>query len=364
LKNVIIFQPALPTYRLDLFERISQRLGDTFLVCYSQADMGALSDRSSEPSWAKRLPPIRQILPGLEWQSKVLTTPIRRGDLIVVSGAPRNVSNMLMLAWARIKGARTIWWGHYWSSTSRTHRFLLRLLLMRLADAVLFYTDREVDEYRSGRGRRDPRIVTALNNGVDVDTITTVRKPYDARKREKAILFIGRLTEKAELTLLLEALADQRLRDVTLQVVGDGPQKQRLQTLAQELRVDDRIFWHGGTTNETLIARVANRCRLFVYPGPVGLSLLHAMAYGLPAVVHDERFRQGPEIAAFLAAEVGLSFRRGDVESLADVISQSLDSPKKLNRWSAKSIRQCDDVYNTKSMAARFVELLAKLSTK
>jgi glycosyltransferase involved in cell wall biosynthesis len=361
---VVIFQPALPSYRLDFFERVSQRLGDGFAVCYSPTDMGALSVRSAEPSWARRLGPMRHLVPGLDWQPGVLSTPFGRGDVIVVSGAPRNVSNMLMLAWARLKGARTVWWGHYWSSTSRTHRFLFRLLLMRMADAVLFYTDGEVEEYRAGHGKRDRRVVTALNNGINVEPIAALREPYDAAARGKTILFIGRLTEKAELALLLKALADPRLQDVRLHVIGDGPETGPLEKLAKGLCLDERVVWHGGTSDEQTIARVANKCRLFVYPGPVGLSLLHAMAYGLPAVVHDDRFRQGPEITAFQPFEAGLSFKKGDVESLAGKIAQSIDSRETLNLWSARNIRQIDDVYNTKSMVGRFLELVARMSVR
>ena len=37
--------------------------------------------------------------------------------------------------------------------------------------------------------------------------------------------------------------------------------------------------------------------RIFVYPGEVGLSLIHAMAYGLPCLVHSDRLKHMPEIS-------------------------------------------------------------------
>ena len=67
------------------------------------------------------------------------------------------------------------------------------------------------------------------------------------------------------------------------------------------------------------IAQIANRCRLFVYPGGVGLSLIHAMAYGLPSIIHDDRWRHMPEIAAFQDGRTGRTFEREDPGSLASV---------------------------------------------
>lgn len=361
--NVLFFQPALPAYRLDFFERVAQKLGTGFGVCYSPTDMGALSARSSEPSWARRLGPMRRILPGLEWQSGVLSTPVRRGDVVVISGAPRNVSNMLMLIQARLKGARTIWWGHYWSSTSKTHRLILRILLMKLANALLFYTDQEVDEYRRNHGKPDRRIVTALNNGINVNPIQALREPYDPDGRKNAILFLGRLTKKAELPVLLNALSDPRLRNVRLNIVGDGPERPMLEEFAGKLGISGQIVWHGGTTEEPEIASIANQCRLFVYPGGVGLSLLHAMAYGLPVVVHDDRWRHMPEIAAFYRAESGATFTPGNPESLVSAIVAALEFTATDNSWSEASIKIADTEFNSQEMANRFCKLVSHLLT-
>lgn len=307
---------------------------------------------------------MRTVAPGLEWQPGVMSVPLHRGDVVVVSGAPRNLSNMLMLVRARMAGAHTVWWGHYWSSSSRTSRFLIRLLLMKMADAVLFYTDQEVDEYRTGLGQRDRRRVTALNNGIDVDPIIALRAPYEVNKRDRAILFIGRLTEKAELETLLHALADPRLGDVNLNVIGDGQQRDSLEALARSLGINGRINWHGGSTDEQTIASIANNCQIFAYPGAVGLSLLHAMAYGLPVVVHDDRWSHMPEIAAFYKAKSGLTFCRGNSQSLTLTLLEALDTVAKDRSWSEAAISISDTDFNTAKMAERFCDLILYLTSQ
>src|SRR5690606_18605046 len=135
-----------------------------------------------------------------------------RGDVLVVSGAPRGLSNIALLLRAKMKGVKTIWWGHYWSSTSRPWRAALRMILMRLADATLFYTDQEVEEYLAARPN-EQKLVVALNNGIETDEIVSLRKRYDPGARSRDLLFVGRLTAKAELGLLLDALASQACAD-------------------------------------------------------------------------------------------------------------------------------------------------------
>lgn len=361
-RRVIVFQPALPSYRINLFERLAQRFGDRFSVCYAESNLGVLTASPPAADWAHQLPPIYRLAVGLEWQPGVLATPVRRGDVVVVSGAPRNLSNMLMLVWARLKGARTIWWGQFWSATSRRRNLPLRMLLMRLADAVILYTDKEVEAYRAGPGRSDRRPVTALNNGINVDPILALRRPFKPAERDKAILFIGRLTSKAGLSLVLRALSDSRLADITLHVIGDGDDLSALKSLAAQVGVSERVVWHGGITSESSIAAIANSCRLFVYPGSVGLSLIHAMAYGLPAIVHDDPRRHMPEIAAFEDGRTGVAFTANDVGSLASAIDQIIISNELLLTASAAASVATETTFNTSFMTERFVSIIDKVS--
>ena len=363
--KVHVVQPALPAYRIDFFDRVADRLGSDFTVYYSPQDMGALTAEASQHRWAQPIGRIKRVAPGLNWQRGTLSFPIARGDIVVVSGAPRELSNLALLHRARRVGARTVWWGQYWSASSRRWRFLLRSRLMRAADALLFYTDAEVSAYHEARsGRHEQRIVMALNNGIDTVPVAEHRARYIAAGRPRSLLFIGRLTTKSDFGLLLEALSRPELSDIRLEVVGDcpgQPEDESFKTRARELGLDARITWNGSTTDEAKIAAVANRTSLFVYPGAVGLSLIHAMAYGLPAVLHADRLRHMPEIAAFEDKVTGRAFARGDADSLAETLATCLGDQTARDAWSAACIERTEVSYNTRSMAERFGELLERL---
>lgn len=356
---IIIVQPALPSYRVDFFKRIAQDLGSDFCVYYSpSSDLGVLTETKVEHRWAKPLGAIWSPFPGAEWQNGALAFPVKRGDVIVVSGAPRYLTTLLLLIKAKLRGAETIWWGHYWSSTSKKYRVWIRMVLMRLSDGVLFYTDKEVEEYQKSKRRLDNRPIGALNNGINTDPIVALRSPYRSQTRSQSVLYIGRLTKKAEINVLLNAFATECLKDAILHIVGDGPEDVALRSLADELNVTSRVVWHGGTTEESQIAEVANHCRLFVYPGGVGLSLIHAMAYGLPAIVHEDRWRQMPEFSAFVSEKTGRTFCKGDYQDLSQKLSLTLNDEPALDRMSANSICRVSTDFNTEQMASRFLSFL------
>lgn len=358
---IIVIQPAVPKYRMDFFERLHHRFGASFRVHYSPGSLGALT-RPIFTEWAVMTGPIRTLPAGFQWQPSVSSLSISRSDIVVLSGNPRQLSTLILLLRARLKGARIVWWGHYWSSTSKRWRQLLRYLPLALSDAALLYTDDEVEQARSDAMFPSKRVVlAALNNGIDVKAIRPLRRPYDSTTREHAAFFIGRLTPKANLGLALEAMAQLGTRAPELHIVGDGELKLELIARAQSLSLGEKIVWHGAVTEEVEIAKVANRCKLFLYPGEVGLSLVHAMAYGLPAIVHDDRARHMPEIAAFKEQNTGVSFCHGDPAKMARVLDAALSDDARLSRWSDKCVAITAETHNTENMAARFIALAERL---
>lgn len=358
--RITVLQPGVPTYRVDFFDRLAMHYGARFAVYASPLDLDVLTDTSATYPWERRLGPIRP-LPGgvMHWQSGALSVPMRRGDVLVLWGAPRSLSVILSIIRARARGVRVVWWGHYLSPTSSPRRLALRERLMRGADALLFYTEQEITAFRATEtGARDPRPVHALNNGIDTRATEAARAPYSATDRAPALLFIGRLTQKAQLHIALDALTHPASNAAALHVIGGGEEHADLEAHATALGVQDRVIWHGGMTDEADIAKIANQCRAFVYPGDVGLSLLHALSYGLPAIVHDNVADHMPEIAALRDGVNGVTFEQGDAASLAGVIGSLLADTNRLNALSQMALDTTRTEFNTARMAQRFIDCI------
>ena len=60
----------------------------------------------------------------------------------------------------------------------------------------------------------------------------------------------------------------------------------------------DSIRWLGALYEQEVMAPWFLSAKVFVYPGYIGLSIMHAMGYGLPVITHDNMDNQSPEVAA------------------------------------------------------------------
>jgi glycosyltransferase involved in cell wall biosynthesis len=155
------------------------------------------------------------------------------------------------------------------------------------------------------------------------------------------ILFCGRINAKARVELLVKAVyalkASGKTR-VRAKIIGDGQHLSSLQELAERLGVADWISWLGPIFDEEALAKHFLNASVFVYPGAVGLSAIHAMHYGLPVVTHDQERDQMPEAAAVRHRETGIRFGAGDYTDLAAKLEGVLADREMLQKLSSSAL--------------------------
>src|SRR5258705_11408173 len=95
------------------------------------------------------------------------------------------------------------------------------------------------------------------------------------------ILFVGRLQERKRVDYLLRACAE--MDSITrLMIVGDGPQRASLETLAKEIYPTAEFI---GSKYGAELKPYFAQADLFVLPGTGGLAIQEAMSHGLPVIV-------------------------------------------------------------------------------
>lgn len=130
--------------------------------------------------------------------------------------------------------------------------------------------------------------VTVVPNGVDLAVIDRIV----AAEQLTDVLYVGRLCDFKNVDLLLESLAVLvRTRpDVRCDIVGDGPDRERLESRAAELGLADNVrFWGFLTEADEVYARM-KAATVLVLPSTregFGMVVLEANAAGLPVVVAD-----------------------------------------------------------------------------
>ncbi len=174
-------------------------------------------------------------------------------------------------------------------------------------------------------------------------------------------LFIGRLERYKGVDVLLRAL--EQAPDVSLDIVGGGPDGPRLKTLAQALALTDRVRWFGEWPDEDLPRRMADADFLVLPSVTVdemfGLVLLEAMAAGRPiittAVPSGVREVNVP-------GETGLEVPIRDPHSLAEAINTLAADPGLRARMGEVGRSMVRERYSLEMMVERYLEVYRKVS--
>jgi phosphatidylinositol alpha-mannosyltransferase len=132
--------------------------------------------------------------------------------------------------------------------------------------------------------------VALIPNGIDLNRYKAPARRTDNRK-EKTILYIGRLEQRKGVKHLLHAFKQLTETDphVSLIIAGNGPDRAKLESLAVDLELDNVTFaGHISDKEKIHLLRTADLyCSPALYGESFGIVLLEAMATGLVTVGGD-----------------------------------------------------------------------------
>ncbi len=138
-------------------------------------------------------------------------------------------------------------------------------------------------------GATDVRVLSqvALSN----DDLARLHPTTAQPDEQGPLLFlsIGRLLDLKATELGVRAFAAASLRDASFRVIGDGPDRPRLQRLAHELGVADRVAFTGWLTRSAVLEHLRSATAL-VHPSlhdSGGLVCAEALAGGVPVICLD-----------------------------------------------------------------------------
>ncbi len=180
-----------------------------------------------------------------------------------------------------------------------------------------------------------PSKVRVVYLGVDKEMLANGKDFSDGDRTKlnghRILLTVGRLVPRKGIDKVIEALplVLQHHPDVRYVIVGDGPDRQRLERLAQEVGVADWVIFTGRVPDVRPYLRA---CDIFVMPtreerrGDIegfGLVYLEAAAMGKPIVASPA----GGAIDAVVAEQTGLFVNPLDLAEIASAVCRLLDSP-------------------------------------
>jgi glycosyltransferase involved in cell wall biosynthesis len=274
-------------------------------------------------------------------------------DALIMEANPRYLSTPAAIRWMQKRGRPVIGWGLGAPPVSR-FREGGRVNFLRQFNALVSYSQRGADEY-AGLGFPLDNIFVAHNSVSPSPTWPLPQRPSTFGERP-SILFVGRLQFRKNVDLLLGACAELDPQP-RLVIVGDGPERDHLESLAQEIYPGAEFV---GAKHGAELKPYFTEADLFVLPGTGGLAVQEAMSYGLPVIVARGDGTQDD----LVRNENGWQIPPDDFDALLATMKDALSDVARLRKMGKESYRIVKEEINIEKMADVFVTALNQLTGK
>ena len=159
----------------------------------------------------------------------------------------------------------------------------ISLRVYQASRRVICISERVREEVLNGAGQSCRTSV--VYNGVDEKLFSPGAETFSG---DMIVLSVGNLIPiKGHETLIRASAAIAvQFPNLKLEIIGDGPEKQRLAALAGQLNIADRVQFNGRKSRQE-VAAAMQRCTVFALPSRyegLGCVYLEAMGAGKPAI--------------------------------------------------------------------------------
>lgn len=381
--RVMIQYNCIPHYRWRLFRHLSS--------CHD-CEFTVVADSEPDTPFLKVVPAVKEsgiravrvhtrilnipFMPALYWQLGAVQYVVRhRPDVVVALGSPYSLTAWALCLIGKVLGIPVLLWTHGLLEEERGLHWWMRSVFYKSAHGLLLYGD-HAKTLLLERGFSMDRLHVVYNSlDYDVQSRIDAEMSDEARASFRAslgidqngrlVVFTGRLQAVKRLDLLLEAVSmlKGRGRVVHVALVGDGAERERLTELAEQLNIAPLVHFLGESYDERYLGLVLGAGDLCVIPSGAGLSVIHALAFGTPVLLHDNLNQHGPEWEAVQSGVTGMFYRNGDVCDMALKMEQQLFPTSAKARMALACRTVIHDRYNPLIQVDRFVTAV-RLSTQ
>jgi len=270
-------------------------------------------------------------------------------DALIMEANPRYLSTPSAIHWMHKQNKPVIGWG-LGSPSPMGRGAGMRARFISQFDAMLAYSQRGAEEYAT-LGFPKEKIFVA-HNAVSLPPSTPLPERPSTFDVQPTLLFVGRLQARKRIDFLLQACAE--IKNVRLVIVGDGPERGALESLAQDIFPGAEFV---GSKHGAELKPYFAEADLFVLPGTGGLAVQEALSHGLPVIVAQGDGTQND----LVREENGWQIPADDYDALVATMKDALSDVARLRKMGQEAYRIVQEEINIEKMVEVFVSALNSL---
>lgn len=255
----------------------------------------------------------------------------------------------------KIRRKTFILWREDWDwnvkSTKRSFVKMFAGFMGRHADAILVPGAKHMEFFTSLGANPEkifimPNVSSIESSAADNDNKNKIQKELGLEGK-KVILYVGRLINLKGVNYLIESFAklNKKMENIVLVIVGEGKRKKELESLANKLGIENKVYFTGNIDNH-MLGGYYLLSNVFVLP-----SITTYFADACPLVVNEAMYFGRPVITSDAVGttfmikngENGFVIPERDDDSLSEAIYKVLSDPlleEKMGKNSKKLIEE------------------------
>lgn len=370
--KVAVLTNIIPTYRQDFYDRVFSNK-EHEVVVFCQKETPGSNIKSIGQNYKDNVVHVNYWAPfkneSLIFHFLPLFTLWKDYDVLVVDGNVRHINQALLSTVFKLLGKKTVLWSNVHTFSGKKSLEKIRLNWWKIFKNFLMYTEKDVALLHE-LGFKNKNIIS-INNGLNQTFIDTIVKKCDADflsdfkekhqiKSETVIISSGRVNKVNNHILALEAvkIAKVTFPDILWVIMGDGSEMETLRKAIIENDLSHNVVLLGEIYDEEKKAPWFLISKLFIHPGPIGLSIFNAFGYSLPVVTHDNHSNHGPEFFLFEENKTGFLFKENDEVDLAKKILFVFENLKTFENMKDYCYNITRYKNNTDIMSKQFIKMI------
>ncbi|MGJ1514919.1 glycosyltransferase [Sphingobacterium siyangense] len=290
------------------------------------------------------------------WQNGAVTNIFKgKYDVIILYGDAFYISNWVILLYSRIFGKRTAIWTHGLYKDMTIGAKIFNFPFYWLANKVLLYgnySKKKMINYGF-----DPKKLLVIYNSLDYENQLSIRSRLKNDNiylnhfgnNKPVLIYIGRVQKIKKLEQAVSALEMLKGTDheFNLVIVGEDKEGVNLKELSESKKLNDNIWFYGSSYDEREIGNLIFNADACISPGNIGLTVIHSLVYGTPALTHKNFQNQMPEFEAIEENRTGDFFEEDDINDIVRIIKKwiNLDVNER-NAIRINCFQKIDSYYN------------------